>query len=139
MPSVRTDAYDYFAFGGGGANGFSFFGALHALTLAAGNEDFAQLHRRVRGVAGCSAGCFPALAMVLGMEPQDILRKCEELNVHQVVHEFDVNRFVNRYGLDDGKMIRQNQNLQKRIPRRFGNCADPTYSSRFRKRKKILP
>ena len=62
----------YVSFSSGGTQGYLHIGAVTALSRAMGQTAYEQWRASIRGVAGCSAGCFMALAMVLNVSMDEM-------------------------------------------------------------------
>lgn len=57
----------YISCSSGGTQGFLQVGAIAALETYMGTDAFAKWRSSLKGIAGCSAGCFTALALLLGV------------------------------------------------------------------------
>lgn len=64
----------YVSFSSGGTCGFLHVGAVAALRSALGPRGYAGWRAGLTGVAGCSAGCFAALAILLDVDADDVER-----------------------------------------------------------------
>lgn len=57
----------YISCSSGGTQGFLQVGAIAALEIYMGTDAFAKWRSSLEGIAGCSAGCFTALSILLGV------------------------------------------------------------------------
>lgn len=62
-----TTCVRYISCSSGGTKGFLQVGAIAALETYMGSDAFARWRSSLKGVSGCSAGCFTALAILLGV------------------------------------------------------------------------
>jgi len=65
--SYFTTRVRYVSCSSGGTQGYLQVGAFAALETYLGPDAFAQWRYSLKGVSGCSAGCFTALAIILGV------------------------------------------------------------------------
>lgn len=99
---------EYLCFSGSAAAGLLYIGALRAIAReasAGGAGD--DLRARVRGCAGTSSGALMALCVCCGVSDAAFdlfLRKFDGVNV---APQLDVAMLFNRYGLDDGSLLRR--------------------------------
>lgn len=70
--SYVTKCVRYISFSSGGTQGYLQVGAISALETYMGTDAFAQWRSSLKGVSGCSAGCFSALAIILGVTMEQL-------------------------------------------------------------------
>jgi predicted acylesterase/phospholipase RssA len=91
----------YMAFGGGGAAGILFIGAMAAL------ERHGLRRHELRGAVGTSAGALFALATCAGTSYATLAQIVADDHGTDLFSNVDVARLVNGLGLDDGTQLRQ--------------------------------
>lgn len=67
-----TTRVRYISCSSGGTQGFLQVGAIAALETYMGSDAFAQWRSSLKGVSGCSAGCFVALSILLGVSMEQL-------------------------------------------------------------------
>lgn len=67
--------------------------------------EYEKWRSNLKGVAGTSAGCVCALAIALGLSKPQLTELLRHFDVHNLVRNMDVTRFLTEFGIDDGSCL----------------------------------
>ena len=102
MREIHTTRY--LSISSAGTDGNLLFGMIDALERHL--PEYGRWRENLCGVAGCSAGCIAALAIVLGLSREARSELYDCFDVRRVVKSADVTRLVKEYGMDNGGALR---------------------------------
>lgn len=102
--SYFTNCVRYVSFSSAGTHGFLQVGAIAALETHMGSDAFAQWRSSLKGVSGCSAGCFAALAILLGVTT-DQLQGCFPLTTFMPHLTRDIHSIAKHLGASSTDII----------------------------------
>lgn len=102
MSVLLRQQVEYVCFGGAGALGIAYLGALRALTEHGGLR-----LQELRGAVGTSSGALAALCICVGISFDEFEKLVREWDMQNLAPHVDVAMLLKSYGLDDGSVLRE--------------------------------
>lgn len=100
MPDIKPNEYESLVFSGGGACGVSFAGGLKGLGDVPGFS-----YDNIKRAAGVSIGCIAALAVCLGLKPEEMFNRLSAIDFKKILDPAPPHKMAKRKAIFKGDYV----------------------------------